>query len=49
MSRIVRKPGAAAITAGIEFTTIDVVAMSPWTPPAILELIFGDPSIRTRS
>ena len=37
MSRIVRSPGAAVSTAGIEFTVIDEVAMSPCTPPAIFE------------
>lgn len=29
MSRIVRKPGAAVMTAGMELTTSDAVAMSP--------------------
>ena len=37
MSRMVRSPGSAAITFGIEFTVIDAVATSPCTPPAILE------------
>ena len=37
MSRIVRSPGAAVSTAGIELTVIDAVAMSPCTPPAIFE------------
>jgi hypothetical protein len=34
-SLIVRSPGAAESTAGIEFTAIDAVAMSPCTPPMI--------------
>jgi hypothetical protein len=33
MSRIVRRPGAAAMTRGIELTVIEAVAMSPWIPP----------------
>ena len=33
MSRIVRRPGAAAMTRGIELTVIEAVAMSPWMPP----------------
>ena len=37
MSRIVRSPGGAVSTAGIELTVIEAVAMSPCTPPAILE------------
>jgi hypothetical protein len=37
MSRIVRSPGDADSTAGIELTVIDAVAMSPCTPPAIVE------------
>jgi hypothetical protein len=37
ISRIVRNPGAADITAGIEFTVIEDVPMSPCTPPSILE------------
>ena len=37
MSRIVRSPGGAVSTAGIELTVIDAVAISPCTPPAILE------------
>ena len=49
MSRMVLKPGAAAITAGIAFTTIDAVAMSPGTPPSILECVRGNPSISTES
>ena len=35
MSRIVCRPGATSRTFGSEFTTIEVVAMSPCTPPAI--------------
>ena len=37
MSRIVRNPGGAIITAGIELTVIEAVAMSPCTPPSIFE------------
>jgi hypothetical protein len=37
MSRIVRSPGGAVSTAGIELIVIAAVAMSPCTPPAILE------------
>ena len=36
-------------TAGIELTVIDAVAMSPCTPPSILEWMRGDPSISTES
>ncbi len=48
-SRIVCRPGAAASTFGIEFTTIDAVAMSPWMPPAIFIDSAGEPSISTAS
>ena len=37
MSRMVRNPGLASITAAIELTVIDAVAMSPCTPPSIFE------------
>ena len=37
MSLIVRSPGAADRIAGIEFTVIEAVAMSPCTPPSIFE------------
>ena len=43
------KPGDAARTAGIEFTAMDAVAMSPCTPPSMREWIRGEPSIRTDS
>ena len=49
MSLIVRSPGVATMTAGIEFTVIDAVAMSPCTPPSIFDEIRGDPSISTES
>src|SRR5262245_3702319 len=48
-SRIVRKPDGDASTAGIAFTAIDAVAMSPCTPPSIFEYRRGTPSIRTES
>jgi hypothetical protein len=48
-SRIVCSPGAAPITLGIEFTTIDAVATSPWIPPASFMESFGEPSISTES
>ena len=48
-SRIVCRPGAASITFGIEFTTIDAVATSPWMPPASFIDSFGDPSMSTES
>ena len=34
---------------GIELTTMDVVAMSPWMPPAILTCSRGEPSISIES
>ena len=37
ISRIVRNPGSAAMTLGMEFTVMDAVATSPCTPPAIFE------------
>jgi len=49
MSLIVRSPGVATMTAGIEFTVIDAVAMSPCTPPSIFDEIRGDPSMSTES
>ena len=49
MSRIVRRPGAAWMTFGIELTTIDAVATSPWTPPAIFIESGGLPVMRTAS
>ena len=39
----------ALSTAGIEFTVIDAVAMSPCTPPSIFEWMRGDPSMSTES
>src|SRR6185295_3929687 len=48
-SRIVRSPGGEARTFGIELTTIDAVATSPWTPPAIFIESRGDPSTVTES
>ena len=48
-SRMVRRPGAAASTFGIEFTTRAVVATSPWIPPGIFIDNLGDPSISTAS
>src|SRR5713226_10130343 len=47
--RIVCKPGGAARTLGIEFTTMEAVEMSPGTPPGILILSFGLPSITVES
>lgn len=35
---MVWSPGAAASTFGMEFTTMDAVAMPPWTPAAIFRL-----------
>ena len=49
MSRIVRSPGAACSTFGIELTVIDAVAMSPCTPPAIIIESGGLPVMRTAS
>jgi hypothetical protein len=49
MSRIVWSPGATARIFGSELTTIDAVAMSPWTPPAIFIYSAGDPVISTES
>jgi hypothetical protein len=43
------RPGVACSTLGIELTTIDAVATSPWMPPTIFYEIFGDPSISTES
>jgi hypothetical protein len=43
MSRIVRRPGGAFMTAAMELTVIAAVAMSPCTPPSIFEYIRGDP------
>ena len=37
MSRMVRSPGAAVITCGIELTVIEAVAMSPWMPPCTFQ------------
>src|SRR6185295_19385709 len=48
-SRIVCKPGAACSTLGIELTTIDAVATSPWMPPEIFIDRLGDPSMSTES
>ena len=48
MSRIVRSPAGAVITLGIEFTVIDAVATSPWTPPVIFCSMRGTPSIDHR-
>ena len=39
----------ASSTFGIELTTIDAVAMSPWMPPAIFIDSRGEPSISTES
>jgi hypothetical protein len=44
-SRIVSRPGGAARTFGIEFTTTDAVAMSPGTPLCIRKDSGGVPSI----
>jgi hypothetical protein len=49
MSRIVCRPGATSRILGIELTVIDAVATSPWTPPAILLRIYGEPVISTWS
>ena len=48
-SRIVCSPGDALSTCGIEFTTIEAVATSPWIPPASFIDSRGDPSISTAS
>ena len=49
MSRMVCRPGATSRIFGSELTTIDAVAMSPWTPPAIFIFSAGDPVISTES
>ena len=49
MSRIVRSPGGAWRTFGIELTVIDAVATSPWTPPASFICSGGLPAILTAS
>ncbi len=43
MSRMVCSPGVTSRIFGSELTTIDAVATSPWTPPAIFERIGGQP------
>src|SRR5215471_16337072 len=48
-SRAVRNPAGAFRITGIEFTTTEAVAMSPWVPPGIVRLILGWPFSSTVS
>jgi hypothetical protein len=49
ISRMVCSPGGTSRIFGSELTAIDVVAISPWTPPAIFIFNAGEPVISTAS
>src|SRR5258706_175242 len=42
-SRAVRNPAGASRITGMELTTTEAVAISPWEPPGITRLMFGCP------
>jgi len=42
-SRAVRNPAGCVENTGMEFTTTEAVAMSPWEPPGITRLMSDAP------